>query len=155
MKILTKEELYKSNQKKIKALKMLTPIVFWGALALSVLFLVLALRNSIGNLNEIFDLLDSKKYNDIEIEQHYFELIEKYGAWGIGSATSFQLVFINVKAAVASGFAIFCFIMFVLFFVGAFLVGKWLLPLFTEKTIQENQDMCNLEILKAADKGRI
>ena len=94
---LTAEEIYKKNQKKSKVLRILAPICFWGFLALSVLCLIFAIRNSFGNIAEIMALLDSKKYTGVELQSNYSYLIDKYGEWVIGNgSTGFTITFINI-----------------------------------------------------------
>ena len=145
---MTKTEIYKKNQKKSKRLQKLAPILFWVGLALAILCLVLSFRNSFGNVAEIIDLLDSSKYNDTEIAEHYHALVEKYGEWQIGSDSGgFAILFINIKSAVFGGFAILTAIFSAVFLAGAFLLGKWLVPYWAKQLQDENQDMVNLTIL--------
>lgn len=149
MKLLSKEEIYKKNQKRIKAYKIAKPIVFWGCLVLAVIFLIVALINSFGNANEIIDLLDTKTHTGEELQANYAYLTDKYGEWVIGNGDKgFQLVFVNMKSAIFSGIMISCAVMSLVFFASAYILGKWVLPSLAEKTLQENQDMVNLTILK-------
>lgn len=146
---MNKSEIYKKNQRKAKVLTFITPFVFWGLLALSVMLFAVALENSVGNMDEITTLLNSKKFTGEELRANYLYLTEKYGEWVIGSgSTGFTLTFINVKAAIFGGFAVFSSISAVVCFVGAFVLGKWLFPLLTRKITQDNQDMVNLTILE-------
>jgi len=93
-------------------------------------------------------LLDSQKFNGEQLQNNYAYLVEKYGEWVIGSGgNGFTLVFINIKNAMFSGFAILNGIMFVVFLLSAFVLGKWLLPYWVKKIEQENQDMVNISIL--------
>jgi hypothetical protein len=50
---LTPEMVYKKNQQKVKVFKNLTPIVYWLFLGLSVMFFLLMIENSVGNITEI------------------------------------------------------------------------------------------------------
>ena len=128
---MSKEELYKKNQKKAKILAMTAPLVFWGLIVLAVFFFAIAIKNSVGNMNEITSLLNSKKFTGEELRANYEFLTQKYGEWIIGSgSTGFTLTFINVKAAVFGGFAIITGIMAVVCFIGAFVLGKWLFHCF-------------------------
>lgn len=145
---MTKTEQYKKNQKKSKLLNRLAPIVFWGLLAVAVFCLFLALRNSLGNLGEIIDLLDSRKYNETEVSEHYQMLIDRYGEWRIGAESGgMAILFINLKAAVFNGFATMTAIFSVVFLACAFLLGKWILPMRAKQIEQDNQDLVNLTIL--------
>lgn len=150
---ISAEEIYKNNQKKAKLFKRLAPICFWGFLALSVISLLFAIRNSFGNLHEIVSMLDSKAYNGEQLSENYNFLIDKYGEWVIGSgSTGFTITFINVGRAVFNGFMATLAILSVLFFAGAFILGKWLLPKISAQILNDNQDMVNLTILKGKDK---
>ena len=149
MRVLSKEELYRHNQKKIKFYKIASPIVFWVFLALAVIFLIVALANSFGNVNEITEMLDTKTHTGEELQANYAYLTEKYGEWVIGNGDkNFQIVFIDVKAAVFSGIMISCTVMASVYFAAAYILGKWLFPALAKKTLQDNQDMVNLTILK-------
>lgn len=146
---LTPEEIYKRNQKKSKVLRILAPICFWGFLALSVLCLIFAIRHSFGNVAEICNLLDSKKFTGEELQTNYNYLIEKYGEWVIGNGgTGFQITFVNIGHALFSGLMITNCIFFVVFLVSAYVLGKWLLPKLSAQILLDNQDMVNLTILK-------
>jgi hypothetical protein len=146
---LNAEEIYKKNQCKAKFFKNISPIVFWGCLAISLICLFFAVRNSFGNIAEICNLLDSKKYNDLEIERNYYLLIDKYGEWIIGTAgNGFTITFINIGKALFSGLMIINCILSVLFLVSAYLLGKWAFPHLASQILIDNQDMVNLTILK-------
>lgn len=146
---MNKTEIYKKNQKRAKIFAVISPFVFWGLIALAVIFFVLALENSVGNMDEITTLLNSKKYTGEELRANYLYLTAKYGEWVIGSGgTGFTLTFINVKAAIFGGFAVFAGISAIVCFIGAFVLGKWLFPMLAKKITQDNEDMVNLTILK-------
>ncbi len=148
-KTMTPAELYKHNQKKAKVITRLTPIIFWVCLAISVLFMVYAFKNSIGNILEIFDFLNKDKYNGVELEQNYAYLVEKYGEITIGgSKGGFAITFVNVKRALFSGMGILCFEMAIVFFALAFILAKWLLPKWSKSIIENNQDMVNMKVLE-------
>lgn len=146
---LTPEEIYKRNQKKSKVLRILAPICFWGFLALAVLCLIFAIRHSFGNVAEICNLLDSKKFTGEELQANYNYLVGKYGEWVIGNGgTGFQITFVNIGHALFSGLMITNCIFFVVFLVSAYVLGKWLLPKLSAQILLDNQDMVNLTILK-------
>lgn len=149
----TPEEIYKGNQAKSKILKRVAPFVFWGCLALSILFLFLAIKNSFGNVAEICDLLDTKKFTGEQLQNNYNYLVNKFGEWVIGNGgLGFTITFINIGHAVFSGIMVFSCFLSLLFFLCAHLLGKWLLPHVAEQILQDNQDMVNLTILKDHDK---
>ena len=146
---LTPEEIYKRNQKKSKVLRILAPICFWGFLALAIICLILAIKNSFGNVAEIINMLDTKKYTGEELQANYQFLVEKYGEWVIGNGgAGFQITFVNIGHALFSGLMITNCIFFVVFLVSAYLLGKWLLPKLSAQILLDNQDMVNLTILK-------
>lgn len=146
---LTPEEIYKRNQKKSKVLRILAPICFWGFLALAIICLILAIKNSFGNVAEIINMLDTKKYTGEELQANYQFLVEKYGEWVIGNGgAGFQITFVNIGHALFSGLMIINCIFSVVFLVSAYLLGKWLLPKLSAQILLDNQNMVNLTILK-------
>lgn len=146
---LTPDEIYKRNQKKSKVLRILAPICFWGFLALAIICLILAVKNSFGNVAEIINMLDTKKYTGEELQANYQFLVEKYGEWVIGNGgAGFQITFVNIGHALFSGLMITNCIFFVVFLVSAYLLGKWLLPKLSAQILLDNQDMVNLVVLR-------
>lgn len=149
----TSQDIYKRNQKKAKLLKTLAPIVFWAMIVLAIVCLFVALRNSFGNIAEISQMLDDEKLTGEQLTQNYNYLIEKYGQWTIGDGSKgFQMDFVNIKRALFSGVMIASLIFSVLFAVGAFVIGKWLMPKLSQQVQQNNQDMVNLKILEQVEK---
>lgn len=150
---LTAEEIYKKNQKKSKILRILAPIVFWGFLALAVLCLIFAVKNSFGNIGEICDMLDNSKWTGDQLKQNYAYLIDKYGEWVIGNGgNGFTITFVNIGKALFSGLMITNCVLCVVFLVSAYVLGKWLLPKLSAQILIDNQDMVNLVVLKGAKK---
>lgn len=146
---MSKVDIYKANQRKAKWLKVAAPIVFWGCWVLAIICFILALKHSLGAVEEITTLLDTATHTGEELESNYNMLIGKYGEWVIGhGGTAFQIVFINLKRAVFSPFVTTNFIMTAVFIAAAFLLGKWLLPTLSAKITNENQDMVNLTVLE-------
>lgn len=151
---LTPEQVYKKNQRIAKFLKAISPIVFWGLLALAIVFIVFAIKNSFGNIAEITDLLDSKKYTGEELQANYQYLLQKYGEWRIGNGGAyFSMTFVNIKNALFSGLLITDCIMAGICLIGAFVLGKWFLPRLANTLNQNNTDMVNLTILKNQGGG--
>ena len=149
----TAEQVYKSNQAKAKFLKFAAPICFWGFLALGLLCLVLAIRYSIGNMVEIFNLLDDKVYTGEQLQANYDFLVAKYGQWGIGNGgAGFTLRFINIANALFSHAFILNLTMSCFFVLSAFILGKWILPKIAKQIVANNQDMVNITILKNSEK---
>ena len=146
-------QIYKRNQKRSKVLKILAPICFWGFLALGIMCFIFAVRHSFGNIAEIIDLLDGKKYTGEALKNNYNFLVEKYGEWVIGNGgAGFQITFIHIGHALFSGLMIANFILCNIFIASAFILGKWLLPKISAQILVDNQDMVNLTVLKNAEK---
>lgn len=150
---LTPEELYKRNQKRAKIMRKIAPFVFWGFIGIAIVCFILAIHNSLGNINEIIQQLNSKKYTGEELQAHYNALIEKYGEWVIGNGgAGFTIKFVNIARAAFSGIMIANFIFCGVSIILAYLLGKWILPKMATTLEQQNVDMVNLTILKN-DKG--
>ena len=146
---ISAEQIYKKRQKKAKTLKLLAPIIFWGCIALSIVCLVFAIRNSFGNVGEIISMLDSKKFTGEQLQANYAYLTGKYGEWVIGNGSAgFVIYFVDIGKAVFSGVMLANAIFSVVFFVSAYILGKWLLPMLSTQFTQDNQDMVNLTILR-------
>lgn len=149
------EQLYKKNQKRARAFKVLAPIVRWGMLVLGVLFLILAIKNSIGNVLEIKSLLNSKTLTGEELKANYDMLIEKYGEWHIGNGgAGFSIEFIDITNAIFSGVAITCFSLSIICFASSYVFGKWLLPILAKQIDENNQNAVNLTVIKMAEKDK-
>lgn len=152
---LTPEEIYKKNQKRSKIIGRSAPFVFWGFWAIAIISFIFALQNSIGNVAEICDLLDGKKYNDLELENHYLYLVQRYGEWRIGSGSAgFKITFVNIGRALFNGVAMANLITAVCFVIFAYVLGKWLMPMVSKQIIQDNQDMVNLTILRNTEEKK-
>lgn len=149
----TPQEIYKSNQKKSKILRISAPIVFWVFIALSILCLILAIKNSFGNVAEIIDLLDSKRFTGEELQANYVYLVAKYGEWLIGNGgAGFQITFVNIGHALFSGLMITSLVLCMFFLAGAYILGKWVLPKLAEQILIDNQDMVNMKVLEQSSK---
>ena len=150
---LTAEEIYKKNQKKSKILRILSPVCFWGFLAISVICLFFAIRHSFGNVSEIISMLDNKKYTGEQLSANYDKIVEKYGEWIIGNGgDGFTITFVNIGNALFSGLMITNCILSIIFLVSAFLLGKWILPKISSQILLDNQDMVNLTVLRQSNK---
>ena len=98
-------------------------------------------------------MLDAKKFTGEQLQDNYAYLVNKFGEWVIGNGSlGFTITFVNIGHAVFSGIMIASAFLSVLFFVSAYVLGKWLLPHLAEQILQDNQDMVNLTILKDHDK---
>ena len=150
---LTAVELYERNEKRAKFLKFISPICFWGFIALSIVCLCLAIKFSLGNVAEIINLLDDKIYTGEQLQANYDFLIAKYGEWGIGNGgAGFTLRFINIGKALFSHAFILNITMACFFLLAAFILGKWTLPKIANQIVAGNQDMVNKTVLKNSEK---
>lgn len=146
---LTSEQIYKKNQKLSKLFRILSPICFWGFLALSIICLYFALVNSFGNIAEICNLLDNKQFTGDELRENYNYLTDKYGEWIIGSGSAgFTITFVNIGNALFSGLMITSCVFAVIFFASAYILGKWILPKLSAQILIDNQDMVNMVVLR-------
>lgn len=149
----TAEEVYNSNKKKAKACRILAPIVFWVLIGIAILCFILAIANSLGNIAEITNKLNTKKYTGEELQANYNALIQKYGEWTIGNGgMGFQIKFVNIGRACFGGIMITNFILCGTCLLSAFLLGKWILPKIAQIIEQNNVDMVNLTILRNENK---
>ena len=149
-KVLMPEQIYKRIQRKSKLFSILAPVVLWTFLGLTILFFCLMIKNSVGNLTEIFDLLDKKTLTGEELSRNYQYLIEKYGEWTIvgNNGGTFSVHFVNIKNAFFSGLMItYCILTMVSFGI-SIIVGKVLFPKLSQYYKDNNQDMVNLATLQ-------
>lgn len=150
---LTPKEKLKRRNKWVKRLTWLAPTCFWVFIVLSGLCLILAIVHSVGNIAEITSLLDSKKYTGEQLQENYQFLCQKYGEWVIGNGgAGFTISFVNIGKAMFSAMAIFNLTMAIIFFVCAFVLGKWTLPKLAKSLEQDNREMVDLATLDLQEK---
>lgn len=149
---MTAEQIYKSNKRKSKIFKTLSPVVYWVFIILTVIFFVLAVKNSIGNVIEILDGLDKDVYTEEQIVQNYNKFVQKYGEWNlIGNGTAgLSIRYINIKNALFSGFMVTYTILTVSFLIAAIILGKILFPGFAKLYSTNNEEMVDMATLKSA-----
>lgn len=141
-------DIYKKRKRIEIALKIITPIIYWGCLIGCFICLYFAIKNSFGNMAELINLLDSKKYTSVELQEHYNMLVERYGEWHIGSgSTGFQLNFINIKKVFFSGVMLANLIGSGICLAGH-IIAKKILPKVAQRNREKNQDLVNMEMLK-------
>ena len=146
-------QTFKDTKKKASRLEKLSPFVFWGFVILAILCFIFAIATSVGNLNEIIQKLNSKKYTGEELQANYNALIEKYGEWTIGNGgAGFQIRFVNIARAFFSGIMITNFTLCGISLLLAFLLGKWILPKTAKMLREENSDLVSLAVLEEKDK---
>ena len=147
---MTPEQIYKKNQLKSKIFNKVSPIVYWGFIGLFVLFIILAIANSWGNIREVIGLLDKEVYNGNQISENYAFLIEKYGEWEIvgKDSNTFSIRFIDIRKAFFSGLMITYIVLAIVCLVIAIILGKVLFPKLAKLYTENNQDMVNLATLQ-------
>lgn len=146
---MTPQDTYKRNQKRAKLLKIFAPITFWAMIVLGIICFIVAVKNSFGNIIEISQMLDDKNLTGEQLTTNYNILLDRYGEWVIGDGSKgFQMAFVNIKRALFSGVMITMLIFSIILVVGAFVIGKWLMPKLSQQVEQNNQDMVNLTILE-------
>lgn len=148
---LTSEQMYKKNRKKAKLLKSLSLPVFYLLLSLALVFAILALSNSVGNLTEITDLLDEDKYTGAQITEHYTQLTEKWGVWKISSVGGVSIEYVNIKNAMFNGLSITYVVLFVISLALAFIIGKLVLPMLGEQYENNNEQLVDLATLQTQE----
>lgn len=130
---------------------MLGPIILYLLLSLAILFAILALSNSVGNLIEIMQLLDKDKYSGEQIAQHYTILVERWGIWQITMVGGVSVEYVNIKNAMFNGVSITYLILFIVFFVLAFVIGKLMFPLLVKQYENNNEQMVDLATLQTQE----
>lgn len=147
---LAPEQLYKRNQLRQKIYKNISAPIYWVLLALSILFFILMLKNSFGNISEIISMLDKKTLTGEELQENYAYLIEKYGEWTIvgKNAGVFSIQFIDIRRAFFSGVMITYLILSIVCLFLAVTLGKILFPKLSVYYSNNNQDMVNIATLQ-------
>lgn len=114
------------------------------------IFIVLTIKNSLGNITEIITLLDKQVFTGEEIANNYTYLVEKWGEWVIigQEGNSFSVRFIDIRKAFFSGLMITYIILAVICFSIAIIIGKVILNKLAQLYSENNQDMVNMATLQ-------
>lgn len=149
-KSLNPEQMYKRNLMRVKVLKTITPIIFWVFISLSVLFCILMIKNSVGNVTEIISKLDKNNLTGEQIQENYKYLIEKWGEWNIvgESGNFFSVQFVDLRSAFFSGLMATFMILSIVCLVIAIVMGKIILPKLIQYYTDNNQNMVNIATLQ-------
>lgn len=149
---MTAEQIYKKNQSKIKAFKILGPVTFWAAIIFTIIFLILALSNSIGNVTEILDMLDKSKYSGDELVANYQYLVAKWGEWElVGEGMSGLVIrYVNVGNALFSSLMVTFFVLAIIFLLLGIIFGKIVFPCMVKYYNNNNESMIDIATLKSA-----
>jgi hypothetical protein len=124
--------------------------MYWVFLALTVVFFILMIRHSLGNVMEIINLLDKETLTGEQLAENYAYLVEKYGEWTVIGKNGglFQVEFIDIRAALFSGLMITFLILSIVCFIVAVVTGKILFPKLAQLYKDNNQDMVNMATLQ-------
>lgn len=127
--------------------------MFWGFLALAILFLILMISNSVGNITEIMSMLDDKKLSGEQIQQNYNILVERWGEWTIvgESGGIFSIHFVDIRQAFFSGLMITFLILSIICLVISIVLGKIVFPKLAQYFKDNSQDMANIATLQTAE----
>jgi len=147
---LTPEQLYKKNKKRLKTFKVLSPIIHFGFLILGLIFLFFMIKNSVGNITEIIDLLDKKKHSEEMLQKNYQYLVNKWGEWVIlgdlnGSIT---IRFVDIRNALFSKLMVTNLILGIVCLSISLIIGKLLLSKLIKYYSENNQDIVNIATLQ-------
>jgi hypothetical protein len=109
-------------------------------------------KNSVGNVVEILELLDTDNFTGTELEQNYAALVERWGEWEIHSASSAGLVirYVNVGNALFSGLMITFSTFTMISLCSAILLGKIVFPMLSKHFTNCNDEMVDMATLKSA-----
>lgn len=147
---LTPEQMYKKNQFKAKLFKRIAPIVFWVFLGLSILFFILMIQNSVGNITEIINMLDKNSLTGEEIQTNYQYLIDKWGEWTIVGKHGgvFSIQFVDIQNAFFSGLMATFLTLGIVCLSISILIGKIVLPKLAQYYTDNNQSMVDIATLQ-------
>lgn len=128
-------------------------MMWYLCLTLTIFFLCLTLRNSVGNVIEILDLLDTDTHTGIEIENNYDFLIKRWGEWEITTgASGLHVRYVNVGNALFSGLMITFSTISIICFAAGIIFGKIVFPLLAKHYKSTNDEMVDLATLKSASQ---
>lgn len=147
---LTPEQIYKRNQFRAKIFKNLAPIVFWVFLGLSILFFILMIGNSVGNITEIITLLDKDSLTGDQIQENYQYLIDKWGEWTIVGENGgvFSIRFVNIQNAFFSGLMATFLTLGIVCLAISIIGGKIVFPKLAQYYTDNNQSMVDIATLQ-------
>lgn len=112
------------------------------------------IKNSVGNVTEILDLLDKEKWSGEELRMNYAELVEKWGEWEIvGDGMAGVVVrYVDVGNALFSGLAITYLCLMILSLTFAVLFGKLIFPLLRNHYKNANDELVDVATLQSAQQ---
>lgn len=106
------------------------------------------IRNSLGNLTEIIQSLDSDTKSGEQIAENYSKLADKWGEWVVFNGAGAMVKFVDIRAAFFSGLARSFMVLSFVFVVLAVAIGGILLPQLAKMYKAQNEYMVDLATLK-------
>lgn len=151
---LTAEQIYHKNKRIAKIFAIITPIVWYLFLVLTIIFFIFMLRNSLGNILEISQMLDKDLWTRVELQKNYQILVEKWGEWEIVGAGGggIAIKYVDITKALFSGIAIIFATLSFVSFVIAIVLGKIILPLLCKHYKNMNDELVDIATLQSAAK---
>lgn len=149
---LTAEQIYHSNKKKAKIFTILTPIIWYVFLVIAIIAFMGMMRNSLGNILEISEMLDKDLWTRVELQRNYQTLVDKWGEWEIVAAGGggIAIKYVNITNALFSGaataFATVSFVSLVI----AIVFGKIVFPLLRKHYKNLNDELVDIATLQSA-----
>lgn len=111
------------------------------------------IKNSIGNVTEILDLLDKDKYGDVQLAENYNFLVDKWGEWEIvGGGAGLNIRYVDVANALFSGLMITYLSLTAICLCLAILLGKLIFPQLSKMYKNNNDEMVDMATLTSATK---
>lgn len=149
---VTAEQIYRANKKRVKILKVINPFVFWSLLIVTLVFLYLALKNSIGNVLEINRLLSVDSESQRQL--NYDMLISKWGKWYIvGDGKGLMdISFVNIPKAMFSGLMITYTTLTIVFFMLLIGLNKIIIPALIKMYTNNNDELVDLATLNTLEQ---
>ena len=116
------------------------------------MFLLLTVKNSVGNVVEIINLLDKDVWSGDELRANYIALVEKWGEWEIINESGAGIVvrYVDVGNALFSGLAITFATCTFIALLCAIVLGKIVFPLLATHYQNINNELVDLTTLHTA-----
>lgn len=110
------------------------------------------MKNSVGNVTEILQLLDKETYNATQIRENYQYLVSKWGEWEIigENSAGFVVRYVDVGAALFSGLMIVYACLSAAALCLAIVFGKIVFPLLAKHYKSANDEMVDMATLTSA-----
>lgn len=101
---------------------------------------------------EIINLLDKDTYNEVELQENYKYLIDKWGEWEIIGASQAGLVvrYVDIGNAFFNSIMKIFLVLTVFCFCAALFLGKVLFPALSKYYATNNEELVDMATLKSA-----